>query len=262
MTFRHHLAALAVLCTPLAAPAYSSFGDGECAYSIASNISIGDDRVELSDRAKHTWRLQDHRLFKDGREIALSDSERRDLDAYRAGVEKLVPVVTELALDGAALGVEATVLALNALSGEEHFVDNEALHQRMDRLVAKLRTRMDGRHLYHTDSGGGLGDAAFEKEFEQEIESVASEAARRMAGSVGSLIWQSLFDHKALEARSEKIEKLVEQKVDLRAKAIEKKAKPLCAELRRLDVLEAAIGQFDVIKPGSGDADERVANAD
>lgn len=224
----------AALFLPLRAQA----GGGGCDYGLAADVKLDGEAVELRGDAG-VYRLENDRLYRDGRPVELDARQRAAADDYRRGLQQLVPAVSEIAVDGAMLGVEAVTLTFAALGG-----DPDALRRytrRSEKLAEKVHARFNGREL----ARGGLGEDAA---FDAEIEDLAEDIAGDLSGSIASLVFTALVNPAKAEARADAAERLVERRIEPKADALEAKARPLCARFAKLDALETAIG-LDVIVP-------------
>lgn len=213
-----------------------SFCDYELRYDIA--VQPGEARLTAPD--EH-WRLQGDRLWHNDRELTLDAEERRRLSRYRDGVERLVPAVSRLALDGAALGLEAVTITV-ALLGDDKAAD--ALARRLAGLSERLQSRFDGHFL----SSGRMGEGIVDEALEQEIDDIARDAAGKLTGNLASFVFRAIFDPREAEARAAHIERTVERRIEPRADALERRADALCADLRALDAEERALGRFDLLR--------------
>lgn len=238
------LLALALLCASLQTQAQAR---ESCSYSVTMDISLEPEVLRLSGR-RSEWRIEDQRLYRDGEEVSLTADQRRLLADYRQQMRDLVPQVSSLAMQGARLGADGAMLALSTLASEERRPAVEEHRQRLDAALARLQERLDGRHLY----GQRFGDSKFEHEFEAELEAAAEAAARDAAGAVLSTMWDALFDPKGLEARTERIGREVEARIESQADEVGRQAEKLCPAMARLDALETELGQFDAISSEHG----------
>lgn len=210
-----------------------------CDYALGYDLAVAPGDVRLSSPAEH-WRIDGDRLYRNDREQALTQDERRQLARYREAVERLVPTVSALAVEGAMLGVEAVTLTL-ALLGDDEDVD--ALSARLAKLSERLRAQFDGRRL----PAGGIDDQVLDAKLEAEIEDIASDAALQLTGSISRFVFSAIFNPSEAEARGAHIERVVERRIEPRAEAIERRAEALCDELRTLDAQERALNRFDLL---------------
>lgn len=239
------LFAALLLLSPGAVHAHSQPG---CSCEFAYDLRLDGEAVELG-RENHVYRFEADRLLRDGRELSLSAGQHRAAAQYREGLQELVPAISELAVQGAMLGLEAANLSIATLSDDSR--SSRALQQRSAVLAESVHTRFNGRELHRDD---GEFDAALEAQ----IESLAEDMAAELSGSIAKLVFTALINPARLEARSEISRELIEHRLDARAAELEKQARPLCARMRELDRLEAQLGidairlQTETQKPARG----------
>lgn len=238
---RGFLGAAAALC--LATTAWAGAGEDRslCDYRLDYSVRLDGEAVSLERSGTH-WRLVGDRLYRNDREQPLSAAQRDALSEYRAELQRLVPVASRLAIDGAMLGLESLSLVAHGLGNEAAAA---RLERRMTRAATELHRSFDGRHL---PAGQPLSES-LDPVLEDEIEGLAAEAAWGMTRSVFSFLVDAITDPDGAEARGEQLERLAERRIEPRAEALERRADALCADLRRLDALETRLGTFDLLQP-------------
>lgn len=225
-------------------PLSAKAADTDCHYSLRADIELDGDAVELrSDEG--VYRLSDDRLTHDGQAVSLDARQHAAVSEYRRGMQTLVPQISAVALDGAMLGLEAMTMSFAALSN--HPNDLHKYERRSEKLVAKLHRRYDGRQLLR----GGMGE---DDELDAEIRDLAVDFAADISGSVASLVFTALINPGRIEARADATERLVEQRIEPKADALEARAKPLCAGFAKLDALEPLIGINVIDAQGKDDS--------
>ena len=246
------LVPLAILVGITAAPGQASASD-DCHFSLEADVSLDGDAVSLHGD-DGDYRFEGDRVLHDGREMNLSRAQHVAADQYRRGLQRAVPAVSAVAIDGAMLGLEAVTISFAALGGDTH-----ALRQyeaRMTRLTEKIHARYNGRELLR----GSLGDGRDDDALDEEIDALAEDIAADMSGNIASMVFTALVNPGKIEARADATERIVERRLQPKADALEAKARPLCAQFAQLDRLETTLG-IDAIeveqkassdKPGRG----------
>ncbi|MDB5970905.1 MAG: hypothetical protein JWQ90_3355 [Hydrocarboniphaga sp.] len=210
-----------------------------CNYQMKYDIEIDGDGAHLRNaRTAPDIDIAGDRLWIDGKERALSTIERRRLLDYRRELTGFTRDVSRVALEGAQLGIEAAVLAISTLAGDDD--GGTKLLSRFDGLRSKLAQQFDGRHL----PAQALGKD-YDKELDETIDQITEEAVAEISSSVAKLVAMSLFAPSLMEARAEHVEQLVDTHVEQRGNHLERDADALCGQLRRLDALENALNYFD-----------------
>ncbi|NKF23945.1 DUF2884 family protein [Solimonas marina] len=228
-------------------PLSARASDLDCHYELKSDIRIDGDAVELRGD-DGTWRLDGDRLRHDGQDVNLNARQHAAVDEYRRGVLQLVPAVNDIALDAGMLGIEAMTMSFAALTDDPD--DLRKYQKRAEKLGAKVHERYAGRTMLQGSLAGGLYDDALDAE----IDAMAEQAAADMAGNITSLVFSAIFHPGRIEARADSVERLVEQRIEPKADALEARARPLCAQTAHLDSLESVIG-IDAIDVDDHDHD-------
>lgn len=210
-----------------------------CDYQMRYDVDIDGDSAHLRNaRNAPDIDIVGDRLWMDRKERSLSAIERQRLSDYRRELTGFTRNVSHVALQGAQLGIESAVLAISALTGDED--DSKKLLSRFDGVRARLERQLDGRHLPAKMLGKD-----YDEELDAAIDQIAEEAVVQIGGGVAKLVAMSLFAPSLIEARADRVEKLVDTQVDQRARQLERDADALCGQVRRLDALENALNQFD-----------------
>jgi hypothetical protein len=211
-----------------------------CDYQLQYDVEIDGERLRLDNaRTAPDVLIDGTRLWVGGREQELSATERQRLADYATELRHFTRNVSEVALQGAQLGIDGATLALAALAGEEGD-GGRALRQRFDGLRAKLALQLDGRHL-----GSQLLSDEFDRELDATIDQIVEDSVAEIGGGVARLVAMSLFAPSRLEARAERAEKLIDAHLQQRGQRLERQADALCGQVRRLDALENSLDRFD-----------------
>jgi hypothetical protein len=225
----------------LSAPAFAGPASSSrlCDYQMQYDIDIDGDSAHLRNaRSAPDIDIVGDRLWVDGKERALSAIERQRLVDYRKELSGFTRNVSHVALEGAQLGIESAVLAISALTGDED--DGKKMLSRFDGLRSRLEQQLDGKHLPAKMLGKD-----YDEELDATIDQIAQEAVVQISGGVAKLVAMSLFAPSLIEARADRVEKLVDTHVEQRGNRLERDADALCGQVRRLDALENALHQFD-----------------
>ncbi len=209
-----------------------------CDYELDHEITLSGDRVRIEADGR-TWDFIDGGIRRNGKALTLSDAQRALATEYHDGMQAVVPAITDLALRAAQLGIEAVALVTAGLSGDDSVIDR--IVERSEALMLRLHQEFDGRRL---PAGRALRSQAIDDDFS----AFAEDMALSMVGSVASFVGQAIFNPKAIEARGEYLERLVERRVEQRAAPLESDAEKVCRQLRELDEIEGKLDLFDVIR--------------
>jgi hypothetical protein len=210
-----------------------------CDYQMKYDIEIDGDSAHLRNaRSAPDVDIVGDRLWIDRKEQPLSASDRQRLVDYRKQLAGFTRDVTQVALDGAQLGIESAALAITALTGDEDAGKKMSSH--FDALRSRLQQQFDGKHL----PAQALGKD-YDRELDAEIDAAVQQAVVDVSGSVAKLVAMSLFAPSLIEQRADRVEKLVDTHVEQRGNKLEREADALCGEVRRLDALENALNYFN-----------------
>lgn len=210
-----------------------------CDYRLQYDIEIDGDSAWMR-HAKNAPELAivGDRLWIDGRELSLSATERRRLADYRVELGGLTRNAGQVALDGAQLGIDGAALAIATLSGSDDSA--QAIRRRFAGVRERLAQQLDGRHLPAQMLGKD-----FDAELDETIDELVEEAVVGIGGGVAKRVAMALFAPSQLQARADRLDPLLEAHIERRGEQLEQRADALCAQVRRLDALENAIGRFN-----------------
>ena len=202
-----------------------------------------------------------HQLFVNGREISLSNEQKRQLSAYTTGIRSQVPAIVSNAIKGVELGLKAVNKVISGLTGE-----NSASHQQFQEKFDEMKSRLHAR-FNHSDESYYIApqdfddfDEVFAGEFEKEIESIVSDSVGTILIAVGEAMThrEEQSSEQRVETFDQRIETMADDiKLDIsnQANALEEKAANICANLVKLDDIEnklqleiPALSQFNLIE--------------
>jgi hypothetical protein len=172
-------------------------------------------------------------LRVDGREVVLSDADRRRVRDFERRIRALVPEVKAIAVDAVAIATDAVIQVAVSLAGRNDSATVARIERLGAELIAKIERADDTREW---DEG----------EFERTIAALTAEVMPAVIGDVTAIAVQAALsgDERAtqdLEARVQNLEKEIETRVEKRAKSLEARADALCPRLAELDALEAGL---------------------
>jgi hypothetical protein len=228
--------------TLMLAATTATAGDGArlCDMRLVADVELTPTQLIVDDGARRHV-IEDGRVLRDGRELALDAGRAQLVRDYTDGMQQLVPAVSDVALRGALLGLESLALVSAGLSGDDATISRATA--RIETLATELHLQFDSRRL-------PAGALALDVAFEREIGTLAADAACQFASSLLSFIGTALFDADTASARGAYLERLVERRIEPRATQIEAQADQLCSALRQLDALETQLDLFDAITDG------------
>ena len=170
------------------------------------------------------------RLFIDGKEQNLSESDHRRLEKMEAEMHVLVPEAEKITTEAIEIAFTALTEVARGLSSDPgHTVATlDAAHQRM-------RREMGARPLaiFKDDAMGEVIKPILEQ-YVPDIVGGAVRAALKAAFSSGT-------EATELKLRMERMERELDGKVDARAKRLEPLAASMCQRLRRIDDIDDSL---------------------
>ena len=190
-----------------------------------------DDRVVQISRG--------NQLYIDGNLQSLNVDQQLLVNEYADQVRELVPLVFDLIVEGSEIGVEAATLALTTLFEGE---DVESLTNSLKDIRSDLMDKIDPEHFSTHDFD--------DEDLEDQIEATVKNAIATLLPEVAAMAIRSVLagdgELSQLEERAEKLEGLIEQRVEDRVDGLEKKAELLCERLERMDALELLLAKHDL----------------
>jgi len=176
--------------------------------------------------------LDHHDLIVDGHKATLSVDDQARVQQLHAEIDALMPQSQQIATEAINIAFDALGEVAKALASHPR----ETL-ARLDRSRAEALREMDARPLFLFSHGDHTIDAI--------IEPVMTEFVPEIAGGAVSMAFRAIFasehERDAIEARMNRMETDIDQKVDARAEALEPLADAMCQRLKRMDSLEDAL---------------------
>ncbi len=241
----HHriLLGLTVLTASASAAAGVSLSskDHHCDISSAYSLNLNGDGIAFdSDKASpRQVRLDNGRLYIDGREIAVSNADRRTLHEIEGEVREISGEVVVIASDGIDLAFDA----LSEVSAA--FIEDQSRHadivRSMEKTRAIIQTQIRDAALHRP-----FDKAAFETLIESHVEKLAAELVQVVAAEfVPRAISAALTGNEAavadIEARAERLEADIERRIERKAAEIEKRAEGLCPRVNALIGMQSSL---------------------
>ncbi len=226
------LSLLALL--PLAAnagePVRPKVDSRQCGFSTPYNVLVDTGGVWLyrDEGSPREVFFHDGELSVDRKVRAISDADAQRLRQLEYQAYRLMPEVAGLARESVNVTFDALSGVVEAMTGSK----------RKARKVDDFRTQAIA-HVDKTLGRGRWDQEVFDETFEANIEN----AAESMASMIGrSALW-SVFTGRAgqLEARADKMDRELEQMLDVRTKAIEARADGLCAQVQAINTVQSAL---------------------
>ena len=226
-------ASLTLACLP-AAQASTSLDFDECRVRSDYGLNLKDNGVLLKRKSgePREVRLQDGRIWLDGREQALGQADRQRVRMIEREVAAMMPEVKEIAEEGLDMAIDALAHVATSLGGDdpELLADIEKARSEFSLAIEKQM------------QGNGLDEDALERD----IEALVQRLTPQIAGKVAALaISAALSGDEAaardFERRAERMGKELETAMEARGKALEAKAEALCGRIEQIDEIENAL---------------------
>lgn len=219
---------------PVAAAAEKGAGlqlnSRQCGVSTPYNVLVDSGGIWLRqhDQVPAEIFFHDGELNIDRQPIPVSAADAQRLRQLEWGTRQLVPAVAGVAGGAVDIAFDAFGATVEILSGSRRKA------KQVDSLRADAHDyvgRTLGRGIWEQDD--------FNAGFEQHVE----QAAESMASSLASGMMWSMFTGGAarIEARAEKMEVELDQRMEVRAQALEGQAEALCTQVLALDQLQQAL---------------------
>ena len=227
-----------------------------CEIYVDYDIDINDRTIKISRDSEEVVRIdKKNQLFLKGKKQTLNEEQQALVNEMAADYKKLLPQVSEIAIEGAELGMKAATIALGALFDSDND-QVEALTTKFEQLSDKLKEHVNDKHL----SGKVMTMDFFEAEFEQEVEAIVTEAVENINGKqiwsmIGKFFSSDRQEMEDFEFRMEMLEHDIEAQIEQEAEQLEKSADLLCEHLKRMDKTEKKLSKelseykhYDIIR--------------
>lgn len=207
-----------------------SFSNEQCDVEFKNDIRIKPNELEIftaNNRAMQFNTQGD--LTVNGQSVALNTTQREELTKYANNLRKELPEVANIALDG----VKIAGVALEEVGNAFNVSGLDDISSLMDEIKTEVETTFyqQDTFIIGQQSFNRFGEN-FEQQFEKQIETAVESAVMQSMGSIlvalGSELIGSGGDMDAFEERMDKMGSQIEEKVELHAKKLEKRANALC----------------------------------
>lgn len=221
---------------------FSAMAAEDCDISINYDLTLEPNRLVVTQEDDTRYQFSDGALLIDGTSVALSDSQQQLVEQYEQQMAQQVPEVIDLVNETLVLAGEAINMAMTPLLGESNSAQlAELMDNVRDRLDDVASRNGDTYVLGATDS---TIEAAFDEEFEKEIEQLMMQSIGTIMMNVGAQMVQAdgeNFEEK-LNTFSQKMENIgeeIEVAMEARGAELEAKAEDMCVEFQQIAQLEA-----------------------
>jgi Protein of unknown function (DUF2884) len=221
--------------------AHAGHFSSECKLKVHSDydLRIGTDGLSFAPESGSgsKIRLDAGRLFVDGREVAVSAADRVRIARFEDEVLGIREEAIGIAIEGIDLGMTA-VREVHA-AFEDNADEIAEFNQRLDGLRKEMENavRSDLSH-------GRPNDEEIERVVDRVVEPLVKELVSSIAANVaGEAIAMAMSGDesraKDIEARAQRLERTIEDKVEGAAKRLEQRAEELCPRVQALAEINA-----------------------
>ncbi|WP_269792444.1 DUF2884 family protein [Stenotrophomonas sp. Iso1] len=217
---------LAVQAGPVTSPALSA---DQCGVATDYNVLVDGGGIWLRRDVLPMREIvfHDGQLSIDNQMQAVSAQDAQRLRALEHGVRQLMPAVTGIANESVGISFDTLDAVYEGLTGNAN-----------SRKVRKLRKEAE-RFVEQTIGRGRWEQDLFNEDFEARVQ----DAAESLSGSIArSMLWVVFTGGEdKLDARADKLDAELEQRLQHRTHALEQHAQSLCAQVQVLDRLQSAL---------------------
>jgi DUF2884 family protein len=252
--------------------------DNSCNINLHAGIQISPHSIQFFKQGSRQQQskdqaiykiVNDNRLFIGATERDLSASQQALVHDYATSIRNVIPEVNSVAIEGIDLASEGVTLALNELLGNDNDVAKD-LTDELAKVRAEVNLRFNSEQTMYFDEDGFAGDEFFDEKFEDHIEAVVENAIKKSMGSILIAVGQQMLfandDGNDFETRMEKFGEQMEQKMELKAASIEKRANGLCQSMAKIDRLEEllkiempALAEFNLLSVEHNDEERQLS---
>lgn len=225
----------ALICTPAAIAhndnnAGISFSNEQCNVEFKNDVRIKPSELEIFTASNQFMRFSSNgSLTINGDQVSINSEQRQALIQYSDNLRTQLPEVANIALDG----VKIAGVALEEVANAFNIDGIDDLSGLMDDIKSEVENTFyqQGTFVMGQQSFNQFGEN-FEHQFEEQIETVVESAMMQSMGSILVALGSELLgpggDMDAFEQRMENMGAQIEEKVELHANALEKRANSLC----------------------------------
>jgi len=229
--------ALLIGCSLFSMPAIAD--RQECQFSVFHDIEIVQQKLVFQND-KQNLTFTPTELFINGELASLTSQQSTASQALYQKTLKLVPKISEIAIEGAELGIKVATLVITSLFGSGEDVHKDLIAP-IEELSKKIRDQVTSSSI---NTGALLH--TIDEEVDQELEGLLSRAmsqyASKMAGQLISRIFSGDNEEiEDLEFKMENLEHQIETYVESHSDGLEGKANALCSDLDQLAQLDSVL---------------------
>lgn len=171
--------------------------------------------------------FHDGQLSVDGHMQEVSPDDAQRLRALEAGVRQLMPAVTGIATESVGISFDTLDAVYEGLTGHAN-----------SRKVRKLRR--EAEHFVEQTIGRGRWERDL---FNEGFEARVQDAAETLSGSIARSVLWAVFTGREdkLDARADQLGEELDQRLEVRALALEQHAQSLCTQVQGLDRLQSSL---------------------
>jgi hypothetical protein len=185
---------------------------------------------EQKEAAPHHIALGGGKLFVDGREADLSEADRARLRQFEGEIRALLPEVQQVSREAIDIAFTALVEVAQTLSSKPA---ESVKKLKQAQALAQKELQGSPQRLFGRDH---------EPDVDRIIEPILADFIPEVTGGAVRLAMKAVFaddqERRKLEARMQRMQRTLHDKVETRAKALEPRAEAMCRRLRALDSLD------------------------
>jgi hypothetical protein len=185
---------------------------------------------EQKEAAPHHIALGGGKLFVDGREAALNETDRARLRQFEGEIRALLPEVQQVSREAIDIAFTALVEVAQTLSSEPA---ESVKKLKQAQALAQKELQGSPQRLFGRDH---------EPDVDRIIEPILADFIPEVTGGAVRLAMKAVFaddkERRELEARMQRMQRTLHDQVETRAKALEPRAEAMCRRLRALDSID------------------------
>lgn len=231
--------AIAVAALTVAMPVFAEHGD--CDIGSNYSLDLNGEGIAFSSKlsSPHHVRLSRGHLYIDGREVVLNAHDRSAIGNIESEVRGITAEAVVIASDGIDIAFDALSEVSRAL------IEDSSRQAEMVRSMEKTRAIVQTR-IRDAVLNRPFDEKAFEALVESQIETMASELVKVVVGefvprAIAAALSGDEVAVKAIEARAERLEAEIKNRIEGKAKEIERRVKLLCPRVQSLVELESSL---------------------
>jgi hypothetical protein len=195
-------------------------------------IHAGSVLLKRTSGEPREVRMQDGRLWLDGKEQALGHADRQRVRQIQREVAALMPEVQAIAEEGLDMAIDALAHIATSLGGDDPALVAEIEQARRDFSQA-IEKQMQGE---------GLDEDVMERDVKALVERLTPQIAGKVAAlAISAALSGDEAAAKDFERRAEAMGKELEIAMEARGKALESRAEALCGRIEQIDAIENAL---------------------